>query len=94
MRQTALTIELDNVVSLEAAETVQQSTVPVFILFSIVNLLQKLKHSCIWKMNAKDGYQYCERTSKPCELSQALVLTISIVLYCIHHLSSLWGLAF
>lgn len=39
MRQTALTIELDNVVSLEAAETVQQSTVPVFILFSIVNLL-------------------------------------------------------
>lgn len=39
MRQTALTIELDNVVCLEAAEIVQQSAVPVFILFSIGNLL-------------------------------------------------------
>lgn len=39
MRQTALTIELDNVVHLEAAETVQQSTVWVFFLFSLGYLL-------------------------------------------------------
>lgn len=39
VRQTALTIELDNVVWLEAAETVQQTTIPVFILFSIGDLL-------------------------------------------------------
>lgn len=39
MRQTALTVELDNVVCLEAAEIVQQSAAPVFILLSIGNLL-------------------------------------------------------
>lgn len=39
VRQTALTTELDNIVCLEAAETVRQGTVPVFILFSIGNLL-------------------------------------------------------
>lgn len=39
MTQTALTIELNNVVGLEAAEIVQQSAVPVFILFGIGNLL-------------------------------------------------------
>lgn len=56
VRQTALTIELDNVVCLEAAETVQEKYCSSFLFFSVlvISYLQKFKHLCIWKMNAKD----------------------------------------